>query len=482
MTPRSFFARSLFGRLVLIVVGGLVFAQVIGFAIHQWDRERMFFRNYAAQSAQRISDIISLLDTLDDKGREKVIAILNTRRWSATLSAAPQPLLDAPQDQGLAEFERAVKPLLGARTHDAGVLAGTYVVEAQLARSGWVTLGYRRDLIAVPDILLWTWLAAAIVIVIVTLIAARWVTRPLSVLANAAEALGRDIDRPPLAESGPSEVKRAARAFNTMQIRIKQFIEDRARTFTAMSHDLKTPITRLRLRAEMLESPALKAKFTADLEQMQAMVDSTLDFMRGMQDHEQSKPVDIAALLESIQADALETDQRVIIEGAASAPYIGKPLALRRALSNLIENAVRYGGDAKVIVAEGEQRLEITVRDSGPGIPETDLERVFQPFYRVETSRNRVSGGTGLGLSIARNIARLHGGEIVLTNLAKGGLEAVLTLPRREVVAVRENERREKARRSPSPSHSPLEGEGRARPGVLESGGEGGHRPGERRA
>ncbi|MGH8718356.1 MAG: ATP-binding protein [Burkholderiales bacterium] len=462
--------RSLFGRMVLILVLGLVLAQALGFAIHRWDRERMFFKNYAAQTAQRISDIISLLDQLSPAGRERVIAILNTRRWSASLSAAPEPLLYSAQDQGLAEFGRAVKPLISSRNHSVGVHQNTYAVAAQLSGGGWVTLGYRRDATIVPDVLLWTWLAVAIVIVVVTLIAARWVTRPLSVLAKAAESLGRDIDRPPLAETGPSEVRRAARAFNTMQTRLKQFIEDRARTFTAMSHDLKTPITRMRLRAEMLESPALKAKFAADLEQMQSMVDSTLAFMRGMQDDEAPRPVDVAALLESIQADAQETGQGFAIEGQTAAPYHGKPLALKRLLSNLIENALRYGGNAKVLIADDLQNLRIRVRDSGAGIPDAELERVFEPFYRLEASRNRQSGGTGLGLSIARTIAHLHGGDILLRNLAEGGLEAMLILPRRAVVAVRDNERFElKARRSPSP----LDADGW---------GEGDHQPGERRA
>ncbi|MGH8728508.1 MAG: ATP-binding protein [Burkholderiales bacterium] len=428
--------RSLFGRMVLILVLGLVLAQALGFVIHRFDRERMFLKSNAAQTAQRISDIVSLLDQLSPASREKVIAILNTRRWSANLSNAPLSLSTLPQDSGLAEFERAVKPLLSSRQHSVGAQQGTYSVAAQLAGGGWVTLGYRRDAIIVPDVLLWTWLALAIVIVIVTLIAARSVTRPLSVLANAAEALGRDIERPSLSENGPSEVKRAAHAFNTMQTRIRRFITDRARTFTAMSHDLKTPITRMRLRAEMLESPALKAKFIADLDEMQSMVDSSLAFMRGIED-EASNRVDVGALLESLKYDHEEIGHSVIIEGGAMAPYCGKPLALKRLLNNLISNAVQYGGIATVVVADDSQELQIRVCDCGPGIPEADLEQVFEPFYRLETSRNRGSGGTGLGLSIARNIARLHGGDIVLANLRDGGLEATLTLPRVEHTAER---------------------------------------------
>lgn len=421
--------RSLFGRMVLVLIAGLVLAQALGFLFHRWDRERMFLRTHAAQTAQRISDVVSLLDTLEPTAREKVIAILNTRRWSAALSDSP-PALAHPDDARLAEFERAAQPLLAAREHQIGVLAETYVVSAALAGGKWVTLGYRRDAGIVPDVLISTWLAAAIVIALITLIAARWVTRPLTTLANAAEALGRDIDRPPLEERGPSEVTRAARAFNDMQTRLQRFIADRARIFAAMSHDLKTPITRLRLRAEMLDSDALKAKFVSDLTEMEAMVNSSLAYLRGMQDHEVPQPIDVAALLGSLQADAQETGARVEVEGAAIAPYKGKPQALKRALSNLIENALRYGNDAKVLVEDNNAVLTIRVRDSGPGIPESELERVFEPFYRLEESRNRESGGNGLGLSIARNIARLHGGEIALINMRGGGLEAVLALPR----------------------------------------------------
>ena len=422
--------RSLFGRLVLVLVAGLVLAQAIGFLIHRWDRERMFFRTHASQTAQRISDVISLLDTLEPAARRKVIAILNTRRWSAELSDTAPALREPSQDAGLTEFVRATKPLLGSREHRVGVLGETYVVSAPLSGGEWITLGYRRDAGMVPDVLIWSWLAVAIIVVVITLFAARWVTRPLSTLANAAEALGRNIDRPPLNERGPSEVARAARAFNDMQSRLRRLIDDRARIFTAMSHDLKTPITRLRLRAELLESDALKGKFTADLAEMEAMVNSSLTFMRGMQDHEISQPIDVRALLESLQADAQETGKHVVIEGEALCPYEGKPQALKRALSNLIENAVRYGGGAKVIIDDGKLRLQVRVLDTGPGIPESELKRVFEPFHRVEDSRNRASGGTGLGLSIARNIAQLHGGDIALRNLPEGGLEATLTLPR----------------------------------------------------
>jgi signal transduction histidine kinase len=271
----------------------------------------------------------------------------------------------------------------------------------------------------------------AVLVIAVTLFAVRWMTRPLNVLAEAALGLGEDINRPPLDESGPLEVSRAARAFNSMQQKLAKFISERTRIFAAMSHDLKTPITRLRLRAELLDDAALRAKFVKDLEEMEAMVSAALDFMRGVEPNEPAQPVSIVALLESLQADAREVGGDVDIEGAAHAPYSGHAQSLKRCVANLIDNAVKYGQRAIVAVADSAGELTIAVRDEGPGIPEAELERVFEPFYRLDASRNRATGGSGLGLTIARNIARAHGGELALRNRPEGGLEAVLTLPRR---------------------------------------------------
>jgi signal transduction histidine kinase len=258
----------------------------------------------------------------------------------------------------------------------------------------------------------------------------RWVTRQLKALADAAEELGKDINRPPLEEKGPLEVMRAARAFNTMQSRLAGYIRDRMRVLAAMSHDLKTPVTRLRLRSELLDDAQLRAKFTADLQEMEAMVASTLDFMRGMESGEAARPVDIMALLESLQADMAEMGGKVIIHGQSFAPYPGQPQALKRCLANLVDNAIKYGGSATVVVDDSEGRLQLRISDEGPGLAPEELEKVFEPFYRVEGSRNRDSGGSGLGLTIARNIAQSHGGSLILRNRAAGGLEAVLVLPR----------------------------------------------------
>jgi signal transduction histidine kinase len=216
-----------------------------------------------------------------------------------------------------------------------------------------------------------------------------------------------------------------------MQQNLVKFIADRTRIFAAMSHDLKTPITRLRLRAELLDDPELRTKFVKDLQEMEAMVGAALDFMRGVDQHEPSQPIDIMAIVESLQADAREVGGDVTVEGAAQAAFRGHAQTLKRCLSNLIDNALKYGQRATVVVADSPAELSISVRDEGPGIPEPELERVFEPFHRLEASRNRATGGSGLGLTIARNVARAHGGSLLLHNRPGGGLEAVLTLPRR---------------------------------------------------
>jgi signal transduction histidine kinase len=267
-------------------------------------------------------------------------------------------------------------------------------------------------------------------VIAVSLIAVRWATRPLQALADAADELGQNIDRAPMPEKGPAEVTRAARAFNTMQERLTGYIRERTATLAAMSHDLKTPVSRLRLRAELLDDTELKKKIAQDLEEMESMIQGTLEFMRGGQSAEKPRPVDVSALLESLQADAQDTGAKVAIEGVATAPYVGRPQALKRCLGNLLDNAVKYGNSATMLVDDAPDRLIIRVRDRGPGIPEPELERVFEPFHRLEGSRSRDTGGTGLGLSIARQIAQLHGGILKLQNTKEGGLEAVLTLPR----------------------------------------------------
>jgi signal transduction histidine kinase len=264
----------------------------------------------------------------------------------------------------------------------------------------------------------------------------RTITRPLAALATAADAVGRGKAIEPLKERGARELKRATRAFNAMQERLNRYLDSRTRVLAAMSHDLRTPITRLRLRVESIEDEALRARCVEDLDEMTRMVRGALSIFRGLNDEEATVPVDIDALLLELQRRYAEVSASVAIEGRAAAPFPGKPLALKRCLGNLVDNALQYGEHATIAVADSADELTIRVLDDGPGIPEAELERVFEPFYRLESSRNRATGGTGLGLSIARDVAQASGGSLTLANRSGGGLEARLVLPRLQSVTI----------------------------------------------
>lgn len=264
----------------------------------------------------------------------------------------------------------------------------------------------------------------------------RTITRPLADLANAADAVGRGKAIEPVKERGARELKRATRAFNAMQERLNRYLDSRTRVLAAMSHDLRTPITRLRLRVESIEDEALRTRCIEDLDEMTRMVRGALSMFRGLNDEEQPVPVDINALLEELERRYTEVNASVAIEGRAGAPFSGKPLALKRCLGNLVDNALQYGEHAILAVTDTADELTIRVLDDGPGVPEEELERVFEPFYRLESSRNRATGGTGLGLSIARDVAQAHGGSLRLANRSDGGLEARLILPRLQSVTI----------------------------------------------
>lgn len=269
--------------------------------------------------------------------------------------------------------------------------------------------------------------------VLVSLLAFYLIVRPLRRLARAADNFGRDLPgTPPLPETGSREVREAAQAFNRMQCRIRDFVDERSRTLAAVSHDLRTPLTRMRLRVEQLDE-AQRLPLQKDMDELQQLMDTTIDLARESSG-EDFAPVDVAALLESLVEDRQDMGQNLILADAGDldgvAPLLARPLSLKRCLGNLLDNAVRYGGRAVVSVRDGRDALEIVIDDTGPGIPEADLARVFEPFYRLEPSRNRSTGGNGLGLAIARSMARQHGGDIMLSNRPEGGLRARLTFPR----------------------------------------------------
>jgi signal transduction histidine kinase len=267
-----------------------------------------------------------------------------------------------------------------------------------------------------------------------TLWAVRRLTAPVRTLAAAAEALGRDVNAPPLPEDGPLEVATAAAAFNTMAARIRRFVQDRTEMLTSIGHDLRTPITRLKLRAEFMEDEEQRRKMLADLEELEAMVSATLAFGRDAKASEPVSALDLPELLRTVLDEAAdarpEIADRLGYDGPAHLVIRARTLSLKRAFANLVSNAVAYGGSARVRLHPPAGGLvTVEVEDDGPGIPPEELDRVFEPFHRGEPSRNRETGGVGLGLPIARNILRAHGGDIILANRPNGGLRATATLP-----------------------------------------------------
>lgn len=257
---------------------------------------------------------------------------------------------------------------------------------------------------------------------------ARGITSPMRRLAAAAEALGRGETIRPLPETGPQEVRQTAEAFNRMQARLQRFVEDRTRMLAAIGHDLRTPITSLRLRAEFVSDDETREKMLATLDELNILTEATLAFSKDQALAEPTRNVDIGALVESLCDDLCELGHDVRIESAPKFGYRCRADALRRALRNLIENAVRYGNRARVSIIPNSAGLSIVVDDDGPGIPPDVMDQVFEPFFRLESSRCRDTGGIGLGLSIARDIVRNHGGDIQLIN-TETGLRANIKLP-----------------------------------------------------
>ena len=269
-----------------------------------------------------------------------------------------------------------------------------------------------------------------IVLAAVLYLMARTITRPLADLAIAAEAIGSGAQHEPLRETGARELREATRAFNAMQERLHRYLDSRTRVLAAMSHDLRTPLTRLKLRVESLDDERQRDNFTADLDEMNAMINGALNLFRGLNADEPVQSVNIDELLAELRAEFAVLGADVAVDAAVHEPIPARPQALKRCLTNLVSNAVKYGVRASVVAELDGADVVVRVLDEGPGVPEGMLEQVFEPFYRLESSRNADTGGTGLGLSIARDVAQAHGGSLVLRNRLPHGLEAVLRLPR----------------------------------------------------
>jgi signal transduction histidine kinase len=441
--------------MVTVLIVGLVAAQLVNLAILLSERSRVDLDARATRVAQRINDMVTTFESLSEFDRATLAPLISSRTFSVSMTppAEPNSLREADSDYTAKAFAAALGRSLGPNKliatgaapapapagEKADEFRGPFASRQSPALYAQVMLDDRSRLYftyvppptvgGVPPRVITALLTQLVIIVILALVAVHWATRPLSDLAEAAEKIGTSVGTPPLDEAGPTEVREAARAFNRMQARIANYLRDRTRLLAAISHDLKTPITRLRLRSELLADDALREKFVRDLQEMETMVGRALEFAKGQDVHEPVQPINVVALVESLQDDYREGGADVEVVGSARS-FAGRPMAIKQCLRNLVDNAVKYGGRARIIVADSEEELMIRIRDAGRGIPADMLERVFDPFFRLEESRNRDTGGTGLGLSIARNVAESHAGTLVLHNAEGGGLEATLRLPR----------------------------------------------------
>ncbi len=431
--------RSIAGRTFLVLLLGLFAVQVVGLTIHAVDRIEL---QRAAQARETLARMGAL--------------------WRATVTAAPATRVEIARTVELPEgfavdfaAEPAVVGTASRRLERAepwlGRLGGPPHLRPREVRVAELPSGGITASLRLPDGM-WmnvtarpprpspwsspTFLAALALmtgaVAALSFWAVRRLTAPIRELAQAAERLGRDVNAPPLPETGPREVAQAAAAFNTMQERIRRFIADRTTMLAAIGHDLRTPITRLRLRAEFVEDEALRAKILADLAEMETMVGATLAFARDDAAREPAVVTDLAALVRTVADEANDLAGRtaVIVEAPAALALPVRPVALKRAVGNLVNNALAYAGACRIRLEPPEGGVvRIVIEDDGPGIAETDLERLLQPFQRGEPSRSRETGGAGLGLPIARGVARAHGGDLTLANRSPRGLAATLSLP-----------------------------------------------------
>lgn len=432
--------RSLFGRLTLIWLLGLAVVLTVSSWIYLGERGRAARNTMFEHMAQDVVTVVALMDSLPVGERAAALQRLERSHYRFVLAPLPEgkPL---GEDFAHPAWIRLREGLTGRPLEMRAALAAdlrphrlhrhpTLYLGTRLADGSPFLVEAMAPLPTTPPARTLAAMAALVGgVILVTLLAVRIATRPLSRLAQAAEALGEDLERPPLAEEGPVEVRRAAVAFNWMQTRLRGLFAERTRILAAISHDLQTPLTRLRLRAELMDDESLRDKMLADLSAMQALVEEGLAYAgSSAAPQEAAILTDLDALAASLVADYTDAGQPVSLLGLSGRRVRTRPRTLRRLLGNLVDNALKFGGSAELVLESADGLPAIAVRDRGPGIPEAELDKVFEPFYRLESSRNRETGGTGLGLAIARQLARALDAELILRNLAEGGLEARVTL------------------------------------------------------
>ncbi len=462
--------RSLFGQMLTILLAGLIVSNLVAAWIYSLDRETAVRQVGGLAAAQRVANLARLIEDAPAEWRERIVRAVSEPGFRVSLSrqrpeiseadergpvaaairdyltdrlapdASRQPLVATSQaspagSRGPPPWAPMMMRGMGDMMSGPGAMMGgtgllALDVGVPLPEGQWLTFstalpaegpGVSRELIV-------SMLVMGIVIIAVAVWAARRVTKPLAVLAGAAQRLGADVHAPPIPETGTIETRQASHAFNDMQVRLRELLENRTRLLAAISHDLRTPLTLLRLRAEGVADADERERMLATLTDMEGMVGAILQYARDEMATEQTRRTDLTALVQSIVDDMSDAGLDVAIEPAPQVLVDCQSGALKRAITNLVDNAVKYGHEARVTLHTSAHAVEIAVDDAGPGIPDDELARVFQPFYRVEGSRSRESGGVGLGLAIAQSLVQRNGGSLILQNRPSGGLRALIRL------------------------------------------------------
>ena len=450
--------RSLTGQLALLILAAFVAAQVISLWLFADERGRTLQDALRLETAERSAAVMLAIEAAPEVNRTGILDAARTSHTHFSLSLEALVSGRAPTGSAVSNRLETLLPTSEVRVEEIGIsprdgrpmnppaslawlrdrmlAAGMAPIELRLSLrlsdGRWLNVAARNDR---PDFQLPPAILGTILLSLVLIMGALWlglrrITGPLRRLAEAAEDFGIDSRVPDMPVSGPAEVQALSDALGRMQTRIFAMVADRTRMLAALGHDLRSPLTALRLRAEMVDDDETRERMVASLDEMRDMVESTLAYARGVSADQPTEPVDLALLLSDLTAELSETGPEVSIVKAAPVTLPLRRTPIRRALRNILENAQRYGGRVEVTLRDAAHGVEILIDDHGPGIPEDHLETVFDPYARLESSRSRDTGGIGLGLPIARAILRAHGGDVRLSNRPAGGLRAAVKLPR----------------------------------------------------
>lgn len=437
LTRRSF--DTLATRAVLVSLIGITLVHVLSLWFYEHALDRELTLAHETRLAERIISIKRGVMLVATDRRESVAHEFSggpiEAHWSKVRGAAPGgPGIE--RWQGLAGQVAALAPDLATTDIVVGTSSGSdphiALVSLRLPDDSWINVSLFaavRPPASGHGTLISTTLMAFGVILLSILIA-RWLTRPIRAVARAAISLSPDGPISKVPEEGPREVRDLAIAFNEMQARIRELVARRTQSLAAVSHDLRTPLTRLKLRIEDLGEPAVQQAISTDIDEMEQMIDATLSYLKGQETSEPTRPLDLSALLGTIVDNARDAGHNAEIKAPHNVVVDGRLIGLKRAFSNLIGNALRFGSHVAVAAEPAGAFVRVTIDDDGPGIPEDQLIAVLEPFVRLEHSRNRETGGVGLGLTIAKSNIEAHGGTLSLSNRPEGGLRVAVTLPR----------------------------------------------------